>query len=65
LSQAKAAWEGSIKHPLCRPLGQLEPEQLEQAKAEYFAELEALVTDKGIWNDITTFFVLGRKPRGG
>lgn len=65
LSQAKAAWEGSIKHPLCRLLGQLEPEQLEQAKAEYFAELEALVTDKGIWNDITTFFVLGRKPRGG
>ena len=40
---------------------QLKPEQLEQAKAEYLAELEALVTDKGIWNDITTFFVLGRK----
>jgi hypothetical protein len=40
---------------------ELETEQLEQAKAEYEAELEALVTDKGIWNDITTFFVLGRK----
>ena len=40
---------------------QLSPAQLEQAKAEYLAELEALVTDKGIWNDITTFFVLGRK----
>jgi ubiquinone/menaquinone biosynthesis C-methylase UbiE len=61
LSQTKGTWEDSFKHPLCRQLMQLSPEQLEQAKAEYLAELEALVTDKGIWNDITTFFVLGRK----
>ncbi len=60
LSEANA-WDGTFKHPLSRPLRQLSPEQLEQAKAEYEAELEASVTDKGIWNDITTFFVLGRK----
>ena len=64
LSEAKAMWESSIKHPLCRPLLQLKPEQLEQGKGEYFAELETLVTDKGIWNDITTFFVLGRTKEG-
>ncbi len=61
LSETKGAWEGSLKHPLCRPLLQLEPEELEQVKIEYLAELETLVTDKGIWNDITTFFILGRK----
>ena len=61
LSEVKGSWEGSFKHPLCYQLMQLKPEQLEEAKAEYLAELEALVTDKGIWNDITTFFVLGRK----
>lgn len=61
LSQVKGTWEGSLKNPLCRPLEQLEPEQLEQAKVDYLAELEALVIEKGIWNDITTFFVLGRK----
>ncbi|PLZ87822.1 hypothetical protein CEN44_16625 [Fischerella muscicola CCMEE 5323] len=33
-----------------------------QAKTEYDAQLEALVTGKGIWNDITIFFTLGRKP---
>jgi len=61
LSEAKKSWEGSLKFPLCRPLEQLSREQLQQAKADYFTELEALATDKGIWNDITTFFVLGRK----
>lgn len=64
LSVAKKSWEGSLKYPLCRPLGQLSLEQLQQAKAEYFTQLEALETDKGIWNDITTFFVLGRKKVG-
>ncbi|MGQ4648453.1 methyltransferase domain-containing protein [Lyngbya aestuarii] len=63
LSQAKKTWDGSLNHPLCRPLKQLSPEQLEQVKVEYFAELEALVTDQGIWNDITTFFILGRKAK--
>lgn len=61
LSAAKKSWEGSLKYPLCRPLEQLSREQLQQAKADYFTQLEALETDKGIWNDITTFFVLGRK----
>jgi ubiquinone/menaquinone biosynthesis C-methylase UbiE len=61
LSEAKGGWDGGFKHPINRPLRQLKPEQVERAKAEYEAELEALVTDKGIWNDTTTFFVLGRK----
>lgn len=69
LSQAKGMGEGSFRnlrnpHPLSRPLLQLQPEQLEQLKAECLVELEALVTDKGVWNDITTFFVLGRKGTG-
>ena len=63
LSEVKGTWDGSLKHPLCRPLLQLSPKQLEQAKAEYVASLEALVTEKGIWNDITTFFVTGRKEK--
>ena len=43
------------------PLSKLSSEQLAQAKAEYEAELLALQTDRGIWNDTTTFYVLGRK----
>lgn len=61
LSETKRTWEDSLKHPLCRPLKQLSSAQLEQAKAEYFVELEALVTAQGIWNDTSTFFAFGRK----
>ncbi len=43
------------------PLAKLSSEQLDQAKVEYEAELLALQTDRGIWNDTTTFYVLGRK----
>jgi hypothetical protein len=28
---------------------------------EFEAELEALQTEQGIWNDITTFYVFGKK----
>lgn len=64
LSQAQGQWEKMLKNPFCRPLRQLSAEQLEQLKAECFAELEALITDKGIWNDATTFSAFGRKGVG-
>lgn len=37
-----------------------DPVDLDEFKQQV-AEIEALVTDKGIWNDITTFFVFGLK----
>ncbi len=43
------------------PISKLSSRQLAQAKAEFKAELSALQTDQGIWNDTTTFYVLGRK----
>lgn len=61
LNQAKKMWASSLKSPLCRQLLQLSPEQLAQAKVDYQAELQALVTDKGIWDDVTIFFTFGRK----
>ncbi len=60
-SSASNTWDVSLQHPHCRPLLQLESQKLEQAKTEYKAELEALASDRGIWNDITTFFVIGEK----
>ncbi|MFB2768671.1 hypothetical protein ACE1AT_05175 [Pelatocladus sp. BLCC-F211] len=32
------------------------------SRRSHNSELEALVTEQGIWNDITIFFTLGRKP---
>lgn len=44
------------------PLSRLSSEQLIQAKLEFEQGLEAMVSDRGIWNDITTFYIYGRKP---
>ncbi len=64
LEKAKAMWAGN-SHPAPGqyppPLSTLSTEQLAQAKAEFEAELEALQTEQGIWNDITTFYVFGKK----
>jgi ubiquinone/menaquinone biosynthesis C-methylase UbiE len=65
LEKAKGMWSGSA-HPAPGqyppPLSLLVPEQLARAKAKFEAELEALQTAQEIWNDITTFYVYGRKP---
>lgn len=66
LAQAKARWEGIVAYLSPKQsenlLSQLSSAQLTQAKAEFEAELEALQTEQGIWDDITTWYVLGRKP---
>lgn len=60
LSDVESWWDINLNNAMGNPLLQV-PEKLQQCKAEYIAELEALVTDKGIWNDITTFLVLAHK----
>jgi ubiquinone/menaquinone biosynthesis C-methylase UbiE len=69
LDNAKATWEGVVMIPsLTSPkisgneLSQLSPVQLAQAKAGFDAELESLQTEQGIWDDLTTLHILGRKP---
>lgn len=63
LAAAEKLWNPSSINPMLHPLRQLSPQQLEQAKADYVAELKALLSDRGIWNDITTFFCFGQKPK--
>jgi protein-L-isoaspartate(D-aspartate) O-methyltransferase len=61
LEEAKNFWKGTWLHPEGHPLSQLQSEEIEQLQGEYQREIETLVTDKGVWHDITTFFVRGRK----
>jgi ubiquinone/menaquinone biosynthesis C-methylase UbiE len=42
-------------------LPKLSQEQLDQLQVAYHAEIEKLATDKGVWEDTTTFFVRARK----
>jgi ubiquinone/menaquinone biosynthesis C-methylase UbiE len=68
LEEAKKMWAingnpapGQFPHPLSL----LSCAQQEQIHQEFDAAIEALVTPKGIWNDITTFFILGRRSPVG
>lgn len=68
LDKAKATWEEIVVRPSCMSLkisgnrvSQLSSAQLSQAKAEFDAELESLQTEQGIWDDLTTLYLLGRK----
>lgn len=63
LSDAKNWWKGDGVwiNPRGNPLSQRSQEQLERLKAAYDAEVETLATQRGVWHDITTFFVIGHK----
>ncbi len=61
VEDAKKIFDGSTWiHPE-NPLLQLPSSQKEQLKAEFASIIEGLTTDKGVWHDITTFFVLALK----
>lgn len=61
LDDAKNFWQGKWLHPNGHPLFRLSDEKIEQLKAEFRAEIETIATDKGVWHEITAFFVTGRK----
>ena len=61
VDDAKKIFDGNTWiHPE-NPLPQLTLEKQELLKAEFAKIMESLATDKGVWHDITTFFILGRK----
>ena len=61
VDDAKKIFDGSTWiHPE-NPLLQLPLEKKQQLKAEFARIIEDLATDKGVWHDITSFFVLARK----
>lgn len=68
LDQAKATWQSIVTHPAPtapkqseKLLSQLSSTQIIQAKSEFEAELEALQTEQGIWDDVTTLYIIGQK----
>lgn len=63
MAEAINGWVGILKNPLSNQMLDLDQLKLAQAKSEYLAKLEALATDQGIWNEITTFLIFGRKGK--
>lgn len=65
LEAAKGGWlqedhYAPAQYP--HPLTGVDPDILKQAEADYDAELEKMNTDKGIWNDLTMYYIYGTKP---
>lgn len=61
VSDGLKSWQGNSNRFFDLQAPSLSLEQMEQFKAEYLAEAQALATEQGIWDDSTTFFVIGRK----
>ena len=61
LEDAQNFWQGTWLNANGHPLLHLSREQIEQLKAEFRAEIATLATDKGVWQEMTTFFVTGKK----
>jgi protein-L-isoaspartate(D-aspartate) O-methyltransferase len=57
LEQAKQ-WNGGWFHPRENPLLEVSSEQMKQLKEEYCKQIEALVTEQGVWYEHMAFFVL-------
>ncbi|NEP60105.1 MAG: methyltransferase domain-containing protein [Symploca sp. SIO2G7] len=61
LEDAQNFWQGTWLNANGHPLLRLSDKQIEPLKAEFRAEIATLATDKGVWQEITTFFVTGKK----
>jgi hypothetical protein len=59
---AEELWKMNSKNVFGYQVLQLSPNQLEQCKAEYVSELQALpMTEQGAWCNAAIFFVLAHK----
>ncbi len=62
LEQAKQ-WNGGWFHPRENPLLQVSSKQMEELKAEYRKEIEAMTTEEGVWYEHMAFFVTAHKHK--
>lgn len=69
LDKAKTIWDGVVVNPVITSprvaghgLSRLSSTQLETIKAELYSELDALQMEQGIWDDLTTLYILAHKP---
>lgn len=60
-TNAQHAWQANANNAFGSQVFQLAPDKLEQLKAEYIAEIEAIATEPEFGNDFITFFVLAHK----
>jgi len=61
---ARNSWV-TAKHPapgqFPHPMSTVSEKQLSEAQSDFEREIEMLNTEKGIWNDMTTYYAFGEK----
>jgi len=65
LEDAKRGWISEDDYPIGQyphPVSGVPTDILEQARADYDAEMEKLNTDKGVWNNTTMYYIYAQKP---
>lgn len=64
IENARSSWV-TATHPapgqFPHPMSTMTEKQLSEAQSDFEHELEMLNSEKGIWNDMTTFYVFGEK----
>ena len=61
VNNAKQIFDGNTWLHIHNPLSEITLEQKEVLKADFAKVIESSTTNKGVWQDITTFFVTARK----
>jgi ubiquinone/menaquinone biosynthesis C-methylase UbiE len=61
LDQVEKAWDGWVKNPVFHPRDPDTAARLLGLRDEYLAEARSRATDRGVWDEMTAYFVCGRK----
>lgn len=62
LEEVERAWDGWVKNPVFHPRNPTDAALLTSLRDEYLSEARSRATGQGVWDEMTTYFVVGRKP---
>ena len=61
MEKVERAWDGWVKNPVFHPRDPEAASRLLGLRKEYLAEARSRATDEGVWDEMTAYFVVGRK----
>lgn len=61
MAQVERAWDGWVKNPVFHPRDPDAAAMLLGLRDEYLTEARLRATDQGVWDEMTAYFVFGRK----
>jgi ubiquinone/menaquinone biosynthesis C-methylase UbiE len=60
--QVERDWEKTLNHPMTHPLRSADAQTIARVRADFVEEARRLATDRGVWDEMTAYFVTARKP---